>query len=320
MSGLQVKFRPQTLDEIIGNKGSVEVVRTMFERPPEDQSQAWIITGERGTGKTTLARIIAQLAGSDKKSVFEINGSKKTQRGIDAVEEYEARTKFPPLNGGKTALIIDECQGLSKDAKSALLKVTEEVPPYVIWIFVTTEPQKFPKELFSRCTPIPMHPVNLKDMTRCLKNLLNFVGFEPDASDYFKEVIEAIYHASGGILRDGVKLLDTVMDLPDANKMLAYIRQYIPTHETKELSELVRILLDKNMRPEERWKEVQMYLKSDNINVEGTRYYILTTFKNVLMRYNSHRAASMMRYFIDNFYNSGEAGLTLALYHACHVK
>lgn len=313
MPGLQIRLRPETLDEIVGNHTTIEIVRRMFERDKEYQHQTYLITGIPGTGKTTLARIMAELVGSS--NTMEINGSSKEHRGIDAVETYKIHTKFPDLDGGRTVFIIDEAHGLTPAAKSALLKITEDVPPYVVWIFATPEPTKIPRELYSRCTVLHMEPVTKDEMINCFKDILDSQDF-----DFYSPVMDLLYKTSCGVLRDALKILDTVWDLDNTDQIVNSLKSYIPANETYELSELSALLLNKQMKPKDRWDQARDILSVNDDDPERIRQYLMRTFENIIARYDAPRVIAMSEFFLNNFFYSGKLGLYLAVHKACMEK
>jgi DNA polymerase III gamma/tau subunit len=324
MPGLQVRWRPQSLDEIVGNKETIEIVRKMFEREATIQSQAWHISGDYGTGKTTLGRIIAKMAGADGHDIHEINGAKKDSRGISAIEKLEELARFGPISAQRIAVIIDEAQQLTKDAKAALLKMVEDTPEHMTWIFISKSPEQFPPDLLPRCTLLSMRPVTLDEMKECLRNLLLDEGFED--IEWFVGLFDSIYKASRGVMRDAIKILDTIVDLDDRDQMLRYIQTYVKSYTDDaihQLAEIPKALLDKAKKPSDKWHEIVSVLQSfktrNELNVEQVRHYILASLRNILYRYDTQRVAVMMGFFINNFYDSGEDGLLLALYQASHV-
>ena len=154
---LSISLRPKSLDELIGQDSTIKAIRNhIAKRAP----RTWLLTGAPGSGKTTLARIMARayqcahgvLWGSvcvecnkepyDHFPIHEINASKNS--GIDELEKVADLSLMRPIFGEKRVIIIDEAHFISKTAFSMLLKPTEDVPEFTVWIFATSEKTKIP--------------------------------------------------------------------------------------------------------------------------------------------------------------------------------
>ncbi|MBI4746224.1 MAG: DNA polymerase III subunit gamma/tau, partial [Deltaproteobacteria bacterium] len=162
------KWRPQVFEDVVGQE---HVTRTLQNAIKTGRvAHAYLFTGARGVGKTSAARILAkalncingptpvpcntcescrEIAGGSSMDVFEIDGASNT--GVDDIRELRENIKFPPIKGRYRIYIIDEVHMLSTNAFNALLKTLEEPPPHVIFVFATTDPQKIPVTILSRC-------------------------------------------------------------------------------------------------------------------------------------------------------------------------
>lgn len=149
---LHLKYRPQEFDQVTGHAAAVKA----FKRSLKD-SQAFMLTGPAGTGKTTLARLGAKHLGIEPHEVLEIDAA--TNSGIDHMRVLQNIIRYRPLGGTRRAVIIDEAHGLSKQAWDSLLKVVEEPPEHLIWFLCTTNASKIPATIKSRCTPIPLQAI-----------------------------------------------------------------------------------------------------------------------------------------------------------------
>lgn len=145
-----VKYRPTTFDDMIGHDAAVAAVMALIERKA---SRAFLFHGPSGVGKTTLARIVARELGAQPKDVLEIDAA--THTGIDNMRAVQDMLQYMPFGKGKLrAVLIDEAHRLSGNAWDSLLKAVEEPPPHVLWLFCTTQPDKVPLTIRTRCSVI----------------------------------------------------------------------------------------------------------------------------------------------------------------------
>ena len=221
MESLYRKYRPQTFDDVVGQQ---HIVSTLEHAVREDRlTHAYLFCGPRGTGKTTMARILAKaLLCSNKKDgmpcgecaecaeiaagvhpdVYELDAASRT--GVDSIrEEIINSVSFAPVRGGYKMYIIDEVHMLTTAAFNALLKTLEEPPEHVIFVLCTTDPQKILETILSRCQRFDFHRIANEDIEKRLKYICEQEGFE-----YDDEAIEIIAtHARGG-LRDALSTLE----------------------------------------------------------------------------------------------------------------
>jgi DNA polymerase-3 subunit gamma/tau len=214
------KYRPGTFDDVIGQP---HVVQTLVNSIATKRiAQAYLFSGTRGVGKTTVARILAkalnceqgptgtpcgtcsnclEIAQGTSVDVMEIDGASNTS--VDDVREIRENVKFAAFRGKYRVYIIDEVHMLSNSAFNALLKTLEEPPPHVVFIFATTEIHKIPATILSRCQHYNFRRIARTEIVERLRHVV----------DQDKIVIEersllALARASEGSMRDGLSLLD----------------------------------------------------------------------------------------------------------------
>ena len=228
------KYRPQALSEVIGQDAVVRTLRNAITL--QRIHHAYLFTGARGVGKTSIARILAkslncekgptdnpcgectscvEIARSTSPDVFEIDGASNTS--VDNVRELRETVKYLPTRGKHKIYIIDEVHMLSTSAFNALLKTLEEPPSHVLFVFATTEPHKIPITILSRCQRFDFRRVATTVLSQRLREVIKAEGLTFDEPS-----LAIISQAADGSVRDAMSLLDQVIafagDHADATK------------------------------------------------------------------------------------------------------
>jgi DNA polymerase-3 subunit gamma/tau len=222
------KFRPQTFKEMIGQEALVTTLKNACRT--QRLSHAYLFSGPRGTGKTSIARLLAKAINCEKLTsenepcnrcascleiqqgtsldVIEIDGA--SNRGIDDIRKINETIAFSALSGRYKIYIIDEVHMLTKEAFNALLKTLEEPPPKVKFFFATTEPHKVLPTILSRCQRFQLQRIPVKGMVQKLKRVVSELGQEAE-----EEALILLAKRAEGGLRDAESLLDQALSFQE---------------------------------------------------------------------------------------------------------
>ena len=247
-------YRPEVFEEIMGQEHIVRILRNQIDT--DSTSHAYLFCGTRGTGKTTTARILAKglnctsegvrpcgtcsTCMSIKEGTFldvvEIDAA--SNNGVDNIRELRESVKYPPAAGRKKVYIIDEVHMLSTGAFNALLKTLEEPPDYVVFILATTEPQKLPATILSRCMRLDFKRVPERVLIDGMSEICARQGI-----DVSEDALRIIAANADGSVRDGLSILDQCISGGETSIDAADVLDFLGAsgEETfTELTELVR--------------------------------------------------------------------------------
>lgn len=224
---IHTKYRPSTFSVVVGHKG---VVASLQHALDEGRSRAFLFTGPAGTGKTTLARIAANVAGCTE--VSEIDAA--TNTGINEMRAVIEQAQFLTITGGKRAFIIDECHSLSKQAWQSLLKILEEPPEHVYWFLCTTEANKVPATIKTRCIDYELRPLST-DQLRAVVN----AAAAGENIVLAPEIVDLIIAESNGSARAALTLLAKVETAADVAEARSLMLRETPSVEAIDLARLI---------------------------------------------------------------------------------
>jgi DNA polymerase-3 subunit gamma/tau len=252
------KYRPQTFDDLIGQEAMVTTLRNAFAT--DRIAQGYMLTGVRGVGKTTTARILARALnysrdGVEKPSidmpvfgrhcteimesrhpdVLELDAASNT--GVDNIREIIESARYKPLVARTKVFIIDEVHMLSKGAFNALLKILEEPPAHVKFIFATTEVRKVPVTVLSRCQRFDLRRVDADVLTAHFKKIATNEG--ATAGD---DALALIARAAEGSVRDGLSILDQAITMGAGKVDVATVRAMLGLADRGRIFDLLEQL------------------------------------------------------------------------------
>lgn len=251
------KYRPKDFDEVVGQD---HIVKTLINQIKFDKiSHAYLFTGSRGTGKTSIAKIFARainctnlkngspcgecetcksLEGTNI-DVLEIDAA--SNNGVDEIRELREKVKYPPVVGRYKVYIIDEVHMLSISAFNALLKTLEEPPKQTVFVLATTEVHKLPATILSRCIRFDFKLVPLDILTNHLNNILTKEGvkFEDTA-------VNVIARAGEGSVRDTLSIADRCVSFAGDNLTYQKVIDVLGVSERDILIKLTDIILKKD--------------------------------------------------------------------------
>ncbi|QJU10066.1 DNA polymerase III subunit gamma/tau [Candidatus Saccharibacteria bacterium oral taxon 488] len=235
------KYRSRSLDEVLGQDHVTNILRRALEQGKI--AHAYLLTGPRGVGKTSVARILAheinQLPYDEDAShldIIEIDAA--SNNGVDDIRTLREKAQVAPVSAPKKIYIIDEVHMLSKPAFNALLKTLEEPPAHVVFILATTDADKLPATILSRVQQFFFRPIPTDIMARQLMTIAEKEGFSIE-----EDAARLIAERSRGGFRDGISMLDQLSALADANKPLnsANVAQYLGLSAAETLENLLEL-------------------------------------------------------------------------------
>src|SRR5437588_625999 len=258
VAALYRKYRPQSFAEVVGQEA---VVRTLSNAIGTDAvRQAYLFAGPRGTGKTSMARILAKclncsqgpttspdgtchacraIAAGTSLDVIEMDAA--SQRGIDDIREIRDRVVLQPVEGGYKVYILDEAHQLTDAAWNALLKLIEEPPPHLVFVFCTTDLSKVLPTVRSRCQTFVFARPRLPDLVRKLRRIA-----DGEAIDVPDQALALIARSARGAYRDAESTLDQLASATEKDVTVQAVLQLLGAVEEEVLFRLCDLVVDRD--------------------------------------------------------------------------
>lgn len=229
------QFRPLNFDEMYGQKHILKILRNQIIN--DNIAHAYLLSGTRGTGKTSTAKIFSRavncqnpengnpcnkcesclgLLDGTNLDVLEMDAA--SNNSVDDIRDLKDKVKYPPTNGKYKVYIIDEVHMLSKGAFNALLKTLEEPPEYLIFILATTEPQKLPATILSRCQRYDFKRIDTDDVINNMTMICDTLGIAAE-----DKALRLIARNCDGAMRDAHSILDQCISLSDDKLTYDYV-------------------------------------------------------------------------------------------------
>jgi DNA polymerase-3 subunit gamma/tau len=258
VTALYRKYRPQDFDEVVGQEAVVRTLRNAIER--DQVRQAYLFAGPRGTGKTSLARILAKslnceqgptvspdktcnscrtIAAGTSLDVIEMDAA--SQRGIDDIREIREHVILQPVEGRFKVYILDEAHQLTDAAWNALLKLIEEPPPHLVFVFCTTELSKVLPTVRSRCQTFLFARPRLAELTKLLRRVAD--GEQIDVPD---AALSLVARSARGSFRDAVSTLDQLAAATDGQITVQGVLQLLGAVEEEALFRICDLIVDRD--------------------------------------------------------------------------
>lgn len=289
---LPVKYRPDSFEDVVGHTAVLKSLQGVVKRG----SQTFLFHGPSGTGKTTLARIIAREAGCVE--TLEVDAA--TNTGVDNIRDIQETIRYRPISNGKgkRAIILDEAHMLSKSAWNSLLKVVEEPPAHVFWFFCTTELDKVPATIKTRCSAFGLSSVSTDNLRTVVKRVAKSEKIR--ISD---DVLEVIVSEARGSPRQALVNLDLCADAETKKQAADILKSAIASDAAIELC---RFLTGKGGS----WaKAMEIVSRLKDEQPEGVRIVVCNYVAAILKNSKSDKDAGRLLAILDAFegtYNQSE--------------
>lgn len=321
------KYRPQNFDQLYGQEHIVEAIKNSLDN--NKMSHAYLFNGPRGVGKTTIARLIAkginclnngpssipcdecdnckEIVSGSSIDIIEIDAA--SNRGIDEIRDLKESTGYLPVKCRKKIYIIDEVHMLTKEAFNALLKILEEPPQHILFILATTEIEKIPDTVISRCQRYDFKTLSKQNIVEMLTNVAEKENIKID-----KDSLDLIYQKSEGSARDSFSIFEQVISnyyhldeitLELTEKALGLVSSIIHkefleniTEEKKEkIIEQIDDLWNNGIQIDQFLKDFCRYIKIRDVDLD-LKIKIISIIYDLLNKFRNEEDKRLISYLI----------------------
>ena len=253
------QYRPKTFDEVLGQDHVVNTIKNQIQNG--NIGHAYLFSGTKGTGKTSIAKIFSRAVNClnpvdgnpcneceickgilDESIMDVIEMDAASNRGIDDIRELKDKTVYPPSRARYKIYIVDEVHMLTEQAFNALLKTLEEPPKHLIFILATTEPEKLPQTILSRCQKFDFKRIKTVDLTKNMNKICGELNIPVE-----EKALKLIARNSDGSMRDGLSLLDQCISYKEGELKYEDVIDILGIANTELLFNLVDNIMEKDL-------------------------------------------------------------------------
>ncbi len=286
------KYRPKNFDEVLGQDHITRVLKNQISMG--NIAHAYLFSGTRGTGKTSTAKIFSRAVNClnpqdgnpcnqchvcrgimDESIMDVVEMDAASNRGIEDIRDLREKVKYPPTSGKYKVYIIDEVHMLTAPAFNALLKTLEEPPKHLIFILATTEPEKLPQTILSRCQRFDFKRVSTKDIRENMKNICKDLGIEVE-----DRVLNLIARNTDGAMRDALSLLDQCLSFSSGKITYDEAISILGMVDGSRIMELIKAIIGKDI---EKSLEYMNEIIEDGKDIHQFIKDIISHFRNMMI-------------------------------------